>query len=75
MRKKMPNRRPAATWNIEFEQQHLTGTIGYDPETGIPREAFFSTRAKAGTLLDSLLYDGRPIVAGPSVRHPSNCVG
>ena len=34
-----------------------TGTIGYDPETGIPREAFFSTRAKAGTLLDGLLYD------------------
>jgi len=28
-----------------------------DPETGIPREAFFSTRAKAGTLLDGLLYD------------------
>ena len=57
MRKKMPNRRPTATWNIEFEQQKLTGTIGYDPETGIPREAFFSTRAKAGTLLDGLLYD------------------
>ena len=53
----MPNRRPTATWNIEFEQQQLTGTIGYDPETGIPREAFFSTRAKAGTLLDGLLYD------------------
>lgn len=57
MRKKMPNRRPTATWNIEFEQQKLTGTIGYDPETGLPREAFFSTRAKAGTLLDGLLYD------------------
>jgi hypothetical protein len=57
MRKKMPNRRPAATWNIEFEQQQLTGTIGYDPATGLPREAFFSTRAKAGTLLDGLLYD------------------
>jgi hypothetical protein len=53
----MPTRRPTATWNIEFEQQQLTGTIGYDPETGIPREAFFSTRAKAGTLLDGLLYD------------------
>ena len=57
MRKKMPNRRPAATWNIEFEQQKLTGTIGYDPKTGLPREAFFSTRAKPGTLLDGLLYD------------------
>ena len=57
MRKKMPTRRPTVTWNIEFEQQQLTGTIGYDPETGRPREAFFSTRAKAGTLLDGLLYD------------------
>ena len=56
MRKKMPNRRPTATWNIEFEQQQLTGTIGYDPETGRPREALFSTRAKAGTLFDGLLY-------------------
>jgi hypothetical protein len=46
-----------ATWNIEFELQQLTGTIGYDLETGIPREAFFGTRAKAGTLLDGLLYD------------------
>ena len=25
--------------------------------TGLPREAFFSTRAKSGTLLDGLLYD------------------
>ena len=33
------------------------GTLGYDPATGLPREAFFSTRAKAGTLLDGLLYD------------------
>ena len=57
MRKKMPTRRPTATWNIESEQQKLTGTIGYDPDTGTPREAFFSTRAKAGTLLDDLLYD------------------
>ena len=53
----MPDRRPTATWNIEFEQQKLTGTIGYDPESGIPREAFFSTRAKAGMLSDGLLYD------------------
>ena len=53
----MPNRRPTATRNIEFEQQQLTGTIGYDPHTDLPREAFFSTRAKAGTLLDGLLYD------------------
>ena len=57
MRKKMPTRRPTVTWTIEFEQQQLTGTIGYDPESGLPREAFFSTRAKAGTLLDGLLYD------------------
>ena len=53
----MPNRRPAMTTTIEFEQQKLYGTIGYDPKTGLPREAFFSARAKAGTLLDGLLYD------------------
>ena len=35
----------------------LCGTVGYDPETGLPREAFFSARAKSGTLLDGLLYD------------------
>ena len=32
-------------------------TIGYGPDTGLRREAFFGTRAKAGTLLDGLLYD------------------
>ena len=32
-------------------------TIGYHPDTGLPREAFFGTRAKAGTLLDGLLDD------------------
>ena len=53
----MPTRRPTATWNINFEEPKLTGTIGYDSKTGLPREAFFSTRAKAGTLLDGLLYD------------------
>ena len=53
----MPNRRPAMTTTIEFEQQKLCGTIGYDPETGLPREAFFSARAKSGTLLEGLLYD------------------
>ena len=57
MRKKIPNRRPTATWHINFEGQRLTGTIGYDLSTGLPREAFFITRAKAGTLLDGLLYD------------------
>ena len=57
MRKKMPNRRPAMTTTIEFEQQKLYGTIGYDPKTGLPREAFFSTRAKSGTLLVGLFYD------------------
>ena len=56
-RKKMPNRRPAVTTSIEIEQQNLTASIGYDPSTGLPREAFFSARSKSGTLLDGLLYD------------------
>ena len=57
MRKKVPNRRPAMTTTIEFEQQKLCGTIGYDPEAGLPCEAIFSARAKSGTLLDGLLCD------------------
>ena len=32
-------------------------TICYHPNTGLPREAFFGTRAKAGPLLGGLLYD------------------
>ena len=59
----MPNRRPTAIWNIEFEQQKLTETIGYDPDTGLPREAFFGTQAKAGTLLDGLLYDASVLLS------------
>ncbi len=53
----MPNRRPAITTTIEIEQQKLTASIGYDPSTGLPREAFFSARSKSGTLLDGMLYD------------------
>ena len=45
------------TTTIEIEQQKLTASIGYDPRTGLPREAFFSARSKSGTLLDGLLYD------------------
>ena len=59
----MPNRWPTATWNIELEKQRLTGTIGYDPQTDLPHEAFFSTRAKAGTLLDGLLYDASALLS------------
>ena len=32
-------------------------TSSYHPDTGLPREAFLGTWAKAGTLLDGLLYD------------------
>ena len=72
----MPNRRPAMTTTIEFEQQKLCGTIGYDPETGLPREAFFSTRAKSGTLMDGLLYDAGVFVElGLAIRHPSYSAG
>ena len=48
MRKKMPNRRPAATWNIEFEQQQLTGTIGYDPETAYRAKRFLALGPRRG---------------------------
>ena len=38
-------------------------TIGYHPDTGLPRETFFGTRAKAGTLLDGLLYDASVLLS------------
>ena len=41
-------------WHPTFYE--LCGTTGYGPETGLPREAFFSSKVKSGTLLDGLLY-------------------
>lgn len=35
----------------------LYGTIGYDPETDLHREAFFTMRTKSGTLMDKLRFD------------------
>ena len=35
----------------------LSGTIGYGPETGLPREAIFSGRVRSGTIPDGPLYD------------------
>lgn len=63
MRQKLPNRRPCVTETIEVcdhpgavpQRYHLS--IGFDPETGVPRELFLSG-PKTGTQLAALAHDG-----------------
>ena len=42
-------------WHPTFYE--LSSTISYSPETGLPREANFSSRVRSGTILDGPLYD------------------
>ncbi len=55
-RKRLPNRRPSHTETLEVDGRALTATIGFDPESGQPRELFL-TAGKEGSMLDTLLAD------------------
>ncbi len=55
-RQRLPNRRPAHTETLQADGQVSTATIGFDPESGQPRELFL-TAGKEGSMLDTLLAD------------------
>lgn len=40
MRQRLPNRRPAETVDVEHHGRTYQVTVGYDPDTGQPREVF-----------------------------------
>lgn len=55
-RRKLPSRRPNATFEFETEGRAYTLTIGFDPKTAMPGEIFISD-AKTGSSMDATLND------------------
>ncbi len=47
---------PAHTETLEVAGQIFTGTVGFDPEDGRPRELFL-TAGKEGSLINAMLAD------------------
>ncbi len=52
----LPDRRPAYTETLEVDGQAFEATVGFDPESGQPRELFL-TAGKEGSLLNAMLAD------------------
>ncbi len=61
-RKKLPNRRPSHTETLQVDGQVFTATVGFDPESGQPRE-FFLTAGKEGSLLSAMLADAAVVIS------------
>jgi ribonucleoside-diphosphate reductase alpha chain len=55
IRRRLPNRRPAVTHDLEVEGRPYKATVGFD-EIGRPRELFLSG-GKPGSDLDAMLAD------------------
>ena len=61
-RRRLPNRRPSLKQSLEAGGQAVTADIGFDPETGQPRELFL-VAGKEGSMLNALLADAAVIVS------------
>ena len=62
IRKKLPNRRPAHTEILQTDGQAFTASVGFDPESGQPRELFL-TAGKEGSMLNALLADAAVVIS------------
>ena len=61
-RQRLPNRRPSHIETLETAGQVFTACVGFDPETGQPRELFLSG-GKEGSQVDALLSDAATIIS------------
>ncbi len=61
-RARLPNRRPSHSETLEVGGQKVIATVGFDPETGQPRELFMSA-GKEGSLLNALLADAAVVIS------------
>ena len=61
-RQRLPNRRPAHTETFLIDGQASTATVGFDPESGQPRELFLMA-GKEGSMLNSLLADAAVVIS------------
>ena len=62
IRQRRPSRRPSHTETLQVDGQTFTATVGFDPETGQPRELFL-TAGKEGSLLSALLADAAVVIS------------
>ena len=61
-RQRLPNRRPSHVETMEVAGQVFTACVGFDPDTGQPRELFLDA-GKEGSLLNALLADAAVIIS------------
>ncbi len=61
-RTRLPNRRPSHTETLEVGGQKVIATVGFDPETGQPRELFLNA-GKEGSMLNAMLADAAVVIS------------
>ncbi len=61
-RQRLPNRRSSHIETLEAAGQTFTAWIGFDPETGQPREIFLNG-GKEGSQVDALLSDAATCIS------------
>ena len=72
-RQRLPNRRECHTETLAVDGQFFEATVGFDPESGQPRELFMSA-GKEGSMLDALLADATVTISGFSAaQRPGGC--
>ncbi len=62
IRQRLPNRRPSHSETLEVAGQMFTATVGFDPESGQPRELFL-TAGKEGSMLNAMLADAAVVIS------------
>ncbi len=61
-RTRLPNRRPSHVEALDMAGQEFTACIGFDPESGQPRELFL-TAGKEGSMLNAMLANAAVVVS------------
>jgi hypothetical protein len=61
-RARLPNRRPSHSETLEVGGQKVIATVGFDPETGHPRELFMAA-GKEGSMLNAMLADAAVVIS------------
>ncbi len=61
-RQRLPNRRECHTETLAVDGQSFEATVGFDPESGQPRELFL-TAGKEGSMLNAMLADAAVVIS------------
>ncbi len=61
-RQRLPNRRPSHSETLEVGGQAVIASVGFDPESGQPRELFMAA-GKEGSMLNALLADAAVVIS------------